>query len=111
MDKDFDELIVNFGLPDIPTLKEYVESIQIVGNARRRTLNAPYGLVYAVAVVLAATARLLGKYPSIHPARIKKLVWQTYVIPKYLIEHGYPFQFTLRQALNDWKSEQPDDWK
>ena len=55
-------------------------------------------------------AKLFKINQPISPVRIRKLVCSNYIVPAYLKKHGYPYQYTFHQALEDWKNNQPGDW-
>ena len=44
------------------------------------------------------------------PVRIKKLNKSNNILPSYLSTNNYEYQFTLEEALIDWKNECPEEW-
>jgi hypothetical protein len=44
----------------------------------------------------------MGAKNPINRQRMRKLIYSTNVVPKRLIEDGYPFAYDLRSAIGDW---------
>ena len=72
--------------------------------------RVPYSVMLIAAYVIDGMAKLFKINQPISPVRIRKLVRSNYIIPAYLEKHGYPYQYTFHQALEDWKRNQPGDW-
>ena len=53
---------------------------------------------------------MLGISHPVKPERVKKLKINNLIISGFLIENGYEFQYTLAEALEDWKRDAPDEW-
>ena len=70
----------------------------------------PYPVMLIAAYVIGGMAKLFKINQPISPVRIRKLVRSNYIVPAYLKKHGYPYQYTFHQALEDWKRNQPGDW-
>jgi nucleoside-diphosphate-sugar epimerase len=103
--------IANFCLPRAPTLGEYVAAIQRVSGRRRWVPALPYRLLYAAAALVGGVAAMLGIKSPIHPRRVEKLIASNDVVPAYLVEHGFPFQWDLEAALADWRKAGAEDWQ
>ncbi|MGA8289003.1 MAG: hypothetical protein WB950_09875, partial [Acidobacteriaceae bacterium] len=46
----------------------------------------------------------------VNPVRMRKLSQSTYIEPLRLREAGYRFDYTLEQAMVDWKQDAPEDF-
>jgi len=86
-----------------PSVKEYVDTIKSVGEFTRPVLSVPFRLLYL------ASFFFLG-IGGIHPVRMKKLIRPNLILPTFLKEKGYPWQWSFRSAFEDWKRELPEDW-
>jgi len=60
--------------------------------------------------MLEAIARPLGINHPVSPVRILKLVRSNRIQAEVLRDLGYEYQYTLEEALADWKQEFPQDW-
>ncbi|WP_417539291.1 NAD-dependent epimerase/dehydratase family protein [Marinobacter sp.] len=94
-----------------PSIQEYVDTICEVANVKRIVPSVPYRLLLAVAYGLEVIARPFGVQHPFSPVRIRKLVRSNNILPNYLVEKGYPYQYTLKSAFEDWKKECPEEWK
>ena len=56
-------------------------------------------------------AKPLGIKHPFSPVRIRKLIRSNNIIPSYLANNGYPYQYTLDDAFADWKKDCPEEWK
>lgn len=104
-------LLYNFSQYPIPTMREYVETVQRVAEIRRRVFRAPYSLLYPMSWVIDSSARLLGLNQPVNPTRLRKLVRSNNIVPAVLQREKYQNRFDLEGALRDWKSERPEDWR
>ena len=41
--------------------------------------------------------------------RIRKLIHSNNILPKYLVETGYDYKYTLDEAFADWKKDCPEE--
>jgi nucleoside-diphosphate-sugar epimerase len=103
--------LFNFSMDPPPSVAEYVEAICRVAGVRRRVPTLPYGLLLAAAYALEALARPVGLRQPVSPVRVRKLVRSTEIEPRALRSAGYPWVFTLEQALADWQADWPHDWR
>jgi NAD dependent epimerase/dehydratase family enzyme len=56
-------------------------------------------------------AKIFGINQPIDSERIKKLRKSNNVIPEYLNDAGYKYRYTLKEAMADWRSSSPNDWR
>ncbi|WP_404787391.1 NAD-dependent epimerase/dehydratase family protein [Altericista sp. CCNU0014] len=102
--------LFNFSADPTPTLEEYVSAVCKVAEIQRTPLKVPYLLLLSASYPIAQLAGLLGLKQPIDPVRIRKLVRSNNIVPDFLRSAGYPYQYTLEQALEDWRQEKPEDW-
>lgn len=104
-------LLYNFSQYPIPTMQEYVETIQRVGGIRRRVFQAPYSLLYPLSWLIDACARLVRLKQPVNPTRLRKLVRSNNIVPAVLQRENYVNRYDLESALRDWKDERAVDWR
>lgn len=102
--------LFNFSVEPTPTLQEYVSAVCKVAQIQRSPLKVPYPLLLGVSYPIAQIAKIFGLNQPIDPVRIRKLVRSNNIVPDFLRTAGYPYQYTLEKALEDWKQEKPEDW-
>ena len=110
MDRQKNYVLYNFSFSKPPELKRYVEAIKAVGGYHKLVPVIPYPLVLMTSYVLLALTKPLGINTPAHPERVKKLRVDNQIIPQFLIDEGYPFEYDLLSSLEDWKSDAPHEW-
>lgn len=105
------QALVNFTMDPPPSVSEYVAAICRVAGVQRRIPRVPYPALLAAAYGIEALARPLGLRQPVSPVRVRKLVRSNYIEPAVLRTGGYPWQYTLEEALADWRRERPEDWR
>jgi len=103
--------LYNASMRPAPSVEDYVTTICKVAGIKRSFLSVPYSLLYAVAWLLEIVARPLGIKHPFSPVRICKLVRSNNIQAEVLRDLGYEYQYTLDEAMKDWKQEFPQDWK
>ena len=103
-------LLYNFSLNPPPTVEDYVSTICEVAGVKRRFPSLPYPLLNFAAFLMSAFLKPFNISHPFSPVRIKKLVRSNNIIPEFLIQNGYQFHYTLKEAQEDWKKEKPSDW-
>lgn len=103
--------LFNMSMNPGPSIQEYVEAVCKVSGVKRRVPNIPYPLLLTAAYCIELVARPLGIKHPFSPVRIRKLVRSNLINPGYLVDHGYPYQYTLESALADWKADCPAEWR
>ena len=106
-----DVFLYNFTMQRPPTIEEYVETTCKVAGVKRFIPSVPYALLLAISYVVDAVSRPFGIKQPISPVRIRKLVRSNNIEPGVLKREGYQYQFSLETAMQDWKSDRPDEWK
>lgn len=103
--------LFNMSMNPGPSIQEYVEVVCTVAGVTRRVPSVPYIILLAVAYSIDMVARPLGIRHPFSPVRIRKLVRSNNILPSYLVESGYSYQYTLESAFADWKQNCPEEWK
>ena len=103
--------LFNMSMNPGPSIGEYVKAVCKTQGIKRFVPTVPYKVLMAVAYVIDALAKPLGIKHPFSPVRIRKLVRSNNIIPTYLVEHGYQFQYSLDSAFADWKKSCPEEWK
>jgi GlcNAc-P-P-Und epimerase len=105
-----DVTLFNFSADPTPTLEEYVNAVCKTAGLRRSPFKVPYSLLLGASYPISQLANALGLKQPIDPVRIRKLIRSNNIMPGFLRAQGYPYQYTLERALQDWKQEKPEDW-
>jgi nucleoside-diphosphate-sugar epimerase len=103
--------LFNMSMNPGPSIQEYVDTICNVAGVRRFVPGVPYKLLLVVSYCIDLFAKPLGIQHPFSPVRIRKLVRSNNILPRYLEAKGYPYQYTLRSAFDDWKKDCPEEWK
>jgi len=104
-------LLANFGRSPLPTVQEYVEAILRTAHRSGQWIpSVPFSLVRGLSIPIATLSRMAGKKSAIDPLRVDKVARSTPVVPGELLRGGYPFLYSLDDALFDWLDECPSDW-
>jgi nucleoside-diphosphate-sugar epimerase len=102
--------LFNMSMNPGPSIREYVDTVCKVAGVSRRIPGIPYPLLLTAAYGIDLIARPLGIKHPFSPVRIRKLVRSNNILPAWLVENGYPYQYNLESALADWKKECPKEW-
>jgi nucleoside-diphosphate-sugar epimerase len=94
-----------------PTIKDYVETVCQVRGVNRFVFSVPYKFLIAVAYLIDFFAKPLGIKHPFSPVRIRKLVRSNNILPSYLLEHNYQYQYSLNSAFVDWQKSCPSEWE
>ncbi len=103
--------LFNMSMNPGPSIGEYVKAVCKTQGIKRSVPTIPFRILIAVAYAIDTLARPLGIKHPFSPVRIRKLVRSNNIIPTYLVEHGYQFQYSLDSAFADWKKSCPEEWK
>jgi nucleoside-diphosphate-sugar epimerase len=103
-------VLFNMSMNPGPTIQEYVQVVCEVEGISRFVPNIPYFVILTLSRIIAAVFGVFGKATSINPVRMKKLVRSNNIIPKFLVDEGYEYQYSLKSAMEDWKRDKPSDW-
>ena len=103
--------LFNMSMNPGPSIGEYVKAICMAQGIKRYVPTVPYKVLMGVAYLIDAMAKPLGIKHPFSPVRIRKLVRSNNILPKYLVDHGYQFQYSLDTAFADWKKDCPEEWQ
>lgn len=104
-------VLLNATMNPGPSMQEYVDAICRVAGVRRRLLNLPFGFLYAGVTGVELLAGAVRIQTPINRVRLNKLVRPNDILPRYLVDNGYEYHYTLESALRDWKEEAPFEWR
>ena len=102
--------LFNMSMNPGPSIKEYVDTVCKVAYVKRSVPSIPYPLLLTAAHIIDLVARPLGVKHPFSPVRIRKLVRSNNILPNFLVDNGYAYQYSLESALNDWKKDCPEEW-
>ena len=102
--------LFNFSMDPAPTVEEYVQTVCKIAGVQRFIPSVPYPLLLGASYLIETISRPLPFHQPISPVRIRKLVHSNNIAPEFLRKAGYQYQYTLEQALADWRQERPEDW-
>lgn len=103
--------LFNMSMNPGPSIQEYVQATCRVAEIQRNTPSVPYPILLTIAYTIDLVARPLGINHPFSPVRIRKLVRSNNVLPNFLVDNGYPYQYSLESAFSDWKASCPEEWK
>jgi nucleoside-diphosphate-sugar epimerase len=102
--------LFNMSMNPGPSIQEYVDAICRVSGKKVWVPSVPSWALFFAARVIDLFAKPLGINHPFSPVRIRKLIRSNNILPTYLVENGYEYQYTLDEALADWKQECPEEW-
>jgi nucleoside-diphosphate-sugar epimerase len=88
-------VLYNFTSKVVPTIQDYLDAICEVSGVTRFVPSVPYSILLLIAYVIDGFARPLGIPHPFSPVRIRKLVRSNNVVPTFLIDNAYPYQYDL----------------
>ncbi|MCF6179447.1 MAG: NAD(P)-dependent oxidoreductase [Geopsychrobacter sp.] len=104
-------VLYNFSMNPPPSMKEYVDTICSVAKVKRFIPSVPFSLLMLVSYPIEGVAKVFSIQQPISPVRIRKLVRPNNVLPNVLSQSSYEYKYDLNCAMEDWKSENPQDWE
>jgi nucleoside-diphosphate-sugar epimerase len=103
--------LFNMSMNPGPTIKDYVDAVCNMKGVSRTVFSVPYNFLIATAYFIDFFAQPLGIKHPFSPVRIRKLVCSNNILPSYLIEHNYQYQYSLNTAFADWQKSCPEEWE
>ena len=94
-----------------PSIGEYVEAVCLNNGIKQLVPSIPYHILIIIAYIIDSFAKLFSIRHPFSPVRIRKLVRSNNILPNYLVDHGYQFQYSIETAFKDWKKTLPEEWK
>lgn len=102
--------LINAVMDPCPAIEDYCEVILKLLGRQRSIISTPYHLIYLLSFAVSFFSRIANIQQPINPVRIRKLVRSNNIQPKYLQDSGYKYEYSLEQAMSDWKNDLPTDW-
>lgn len=103
--------LFNMSMNPSPSIGDYVSAVCKTQGKKFFILTVPYRLLISTAQIIDIVLKPFGLKHPFSPIRIRKLMCSNHIIPFYLMEHGYIFQYSLESAFADWKKLCPDEWQ
>lgn len=103
--------LFNMSMNPGPSIQNYVDAVCKVAGIKRWIPSVPYRLLLVIAYLIDIFAKPLGIKHPFSPVRIRKLVRSNNILPGYLVKNCYVYEYTLEQAFEDWKKENPHEWE
>jgi len=103
--------LFNMSMNPGPSIQDYVKTIYKVAKVKHFVPAVPYRVLLIASYLIEFIAKPLNINHPFSPVRIKKLVRSNNILPSYLVENGYKYQYTLESAFLDWKKECPEEWE
>ncbi len=94
-----------------PSIQDYVKTVCKVAKIKRFIPAIPYRVLLIASHLIEFITKPFNIKHPFSPVRIKKLVRSNNILPTYLLENGYKYQYTLESAFLDWKKECPEEWQ
>ncbi|GAB1308194.1 N-acetyl-alpha-D-glucosaminyl-diphospho-ditrans, octacis-undecaprenol 4-epimerase [Urechidicola sp. KH5] len=111
MSKEENFIIYNYAENPLQNLRGMVDIVKDELKYRKPTFSIPVRFLSFVAFFIQIIFKLLGKKTDIHPVRVRKAGFPTYIVPKYLIDNNFEFKYDFRSALKHWTDESPKDFE
>ncbi|WP_303292772.1 NAD(P)-dependent oxidoreductase [Marinobacter sp. ST-43] len=102
--------LFNMSMNPGPSIKDYVAAVASVSNMKVWVPTVPYGLLLMIAYGIDTFARPFGIKHPFSPVRIRKLVRSNNIEPRFLMDNGYEYRYSLESAFADWRKECPEEW-
>lgn len=103
--------LFNMSMNPGPSIQDYVETVCKIAGVNRILPTVPYSFILVASYVINALARPIGIQHPFSPVRIRKLVRSNNILPSYLVDKGYEYQYSLESAFADWKVSCPEEWQ
>lgn len=104
-----DPLIVyNYVETPTQTLGEIVDEVKRFVGSKAPVLSVPAAVLLPLAHGVQA---VLGARNPVHPVRVRKAGMSTHIVPRWLMENGFPFRYSFANSLEHWKSVAPEDFE
>ncbi len=98
--------LYNVSCPPTLTIREIADVMADVTHQKKSKVVIPSILLILLARAINIFSKVFNfTFDGIHPERVKKLMISTDVNGEKIIENGYEFKFTLRDAIIDWQKE------
>jgi GlcNAc-P-P-Und epimerase len=109
--KKYHVSLYNMTMNPAPSVQDYVKAVCKVAKIIRFTPVIPYRVLLIASYLIEFITKFFKIKHPFSPIRIKKLVKSNHILPTYLVENGYKYQYTLESAFLDWIKECPEEWQ
>jgi nucleoside-diphosphate-sugar epimerase len=94
-----------------PSMQDYVDTVQEVAQKKAFVPSVPVWSLMLAARVIQTILGPFGIFKSVNVVRVRKIIRSNNIIPGVLAAEGYPYKFTLKSALEDWRNDMPSEWR
>lgn len=73
----------------------------------------PPAITIPLPVLVAAAGfwnAITGGRSPVHPDRVRKVATSTHIVPKFLMQSGFQFNYSFAESLQHWASRAPEDF-
>ena len=107
---EHEDRLIRYNYVEHPTepLIDLANHIKAFLGKKSPILAVPKQLLLPVAHLVQL---LTGGKSSIHPRRVEKAGTPTHIIPQWLIDHGFKFEYDFLKSLEHWKTITPEDFE
>ena len=103
-------VLFNLTMHPAPSLENYVNEILSNLNIKRRIYSMPFSLILSIAKFIQFFTNIFNIPNEFNPVRVRKLLIDNNIHPKFLLKNKYQFKYNLKSAFKDWKSENKIEW-
>ena len=93
-----------------PTIYEYVISINLTLNIKKKYISFPKMLIKFFIEITSVITKNLKSSSSFHYIRLNKLFISNFIKPSFLLSKNYSFKYSLKSSMEDWKKSNYSDW-
>jgi GlcNAc-P-P-Und epimerase len=105
--RDEPYILYNYAERETEKLEDLVRIVQEEFDVHHLAPSLPKSVLVGAAHALQAAT--FGR-SSLHPMRVLKAAIPTYVVPGWLIDHGFEFRYDFRSSLRHWRAHAPEDF-
>jgi hypothetical protein len=92
-------------------MKEYVDTVQDVAQKKAFVPSIPVWSLMLAARFIQTVLGPFGVFKSVNVVRVRKIIRSNNIVPGVLESEGYPYKYTLKSALQDWRNDMPTEWR
>lgn len=104
-------ILFNMTMNPGPSIEEYANAIIKILNKRIWIPSMPKAILLSISYILVFVLKPFKINHPFSPIRLKKLQRSNNILPSFLINNGYEYQYDLEEALRDWKDLAPEEWQ
>ena len=101
-------ILYNYVERETEALEDLVRIVREEFGYRKPVVSLPRPMLAGVAGALQLLSR--GRSP-LHPTRVRKAALPSHIVPKWLVDHGFTFEYDFRTSLHDWRARSPEDFE